>query len=620
MQSSTCLKSMTTAYDFPDLNISPILGEEESDNETDEQNPADLPGSHHMDVPLQDVLKGLSISESDPSRNALSSGASDVESCTDAQRRPACLYGNTQRGDSFDSSSEGAFAALECEMKRSLFSVAESCDFAADLQESFCSILSGMLLAICHHFANFLQFALLLINILGCRVNVEMGCCTESSADVRSRLRRMGAVVSRRFTETTTHVVFSFGGRAAILRHAFSLTKRPFLVDPHWVYECFNTQTHVPEEQYSLYDCRFLVSALRRSLDSRCVSENGNLTHANNNDVPTTASTSHVEGGLLARSALTELLAKIDLLSRRLDRIGAAPCVLGNRCPSAMKGKLHTNGVSKQFMVKEMRKIPVSGKVLRRRTLSAFPLEYREPFSTVVQLYRESRDEENAICGRLRRMDLDENNDNKENEGSNSVKVPRKHNTQHKRREPLHVCIQSQKCLAAIENSSEMGGLLGFRAPFHGGAYAPLVETASSMINHLQLASTSEEFVKKKQAPVVARSRNGIVFTGFFREKERELHSTASELRLKVQTKINARTYCVVSANGDRTLNTLRAVVSGIPVVKTEWVLHLMLVLKQTGSYRWINFTTNDGRDCISENKVLEIDGYMEHDVVDEIC
>ncbi|PIO58376.1 hypothetical protein TELCIR_20190, partial [Teladorsagia circumcincta] len=24
--------------------------------------------------------------------------------------------------------------------------------------------------------------------------------------------------------------------------------------------------------------------------------------------------------------------------------------------------------------------------------------------------------------------------------------------------------------------------------------------------------------------------------------------------------------------------------------------------------------------DCISENKVLEIEGYMEHDVVDEIC
>ncbi|PIO55301.1 hypothetical protein TELCIR_23313 [Teladorsagia circumcincta] len=130
----------------------------------------------------------------------------------------------------------------------------------------------------------------------------------------------------------------------------------------------------------------------------------------------------------------------------------------------------------------------------------------------------------------------------------------------------------SQKCLAAIENSSEMGGLLGFRAPSHGGVYAPLVETASSMINHLQLASTSEEFVKKKQAPIAAKSRNGVVFTGFFREKERELHSIASELRLKVQTKITARTYCVVSANGDRTLNILRAVVSGIPVIRTEWL------------------------------------------------
>ncbi|VDM82138.1 unnamed protein product [Strongylus vulgaris] len=99
-------------------------------------------------------------------------------------------------------------------MKHSLFSVAESCDIAAALDEnSFCNILDG------------------------CRVCVEMGCCKESSEDVRSRLRRMGAIVSRRFTGTTTHVVFSYGGSTEILQSVFASSRRPFLVDPHWVHE-----------------------------------------------------------------------------------------------------------------------------------------------------------------------------------------------------------------------------------------------------------------------------------------------------------------------------------------------------------------------------------------------
>ncbi|KAK5972760.1 hypothetical protein GCK32_003850 [Trichostrongylus colubriformis] len=401
---------MTTAYDFPDLNISPILGEEESDHETVEENLANLQGSHHVDAPIQDILKGLSISGSDPSRNVFSSGASEVESCTDAQRRPTCLHGNSQPGESFDSSSEEAFAALECEMKRSLFSVAESCDIATDLQESFCSILSG------------------------CRISVEMGCCTESSEDVRSRLRRMGAIVSRRFSETTTHVVFSLGGRAAILRRAFSLPKKPFLVDPHWVYECFNTRTRVPEEQYSLYDCRFLLDALRRSLDTRCPSENTELSHRDNTGAYFTTSTSHVnEERLIARSILTEdeevtfnrsmsaseLLVKINLLSKRLDRIGAASCVLGNRCPSAQKSTL-ADGICQRRAATDSEQHPyitMRRKVLRRRTHGAFPLEYRDPFCVAVQVNAESRDEQDAVYGRRRQTDFPENNDDENNKG-----------------------------------------------------------------------------------------------------------------------------------------------------------------------------------------------------------
>ncbi|VDP60669.1 unnamed protein product [Heligmosomoides polygyrus] len=118
---------MTTAYDFPDLNISPILGEEQSDEEDVERGIDD------------DVLKGLSVSE-----NTLSMNTLPVESSGGVQRLQPFSYDHSQQiGNSFDASSEMAFAALDCDMKRSLFSIAESCDIAGDFQESFCSILSG---------------------------------------------------------------------------------------------------------------------------------------------------------------------------------------------------------------------------------------------------------------------------------------------------------------------------------------------------------------------------------------------------------------------------------------------------------------------------------------------
>ncbi|VDO09275.1 unnamed protein product [Haemonchus placei] len=69
---------MTTAYDFPDLNISPILGESEYDDAAIEEGIQES----QEDVPIQDMLKEMSISGSRPSRNAFSSDITDVESCT----------------------------------------------------------------------------------------------------------------------------------------------------------------------------------------------------------------------------------------------------------------------------------------------------------------------------------------------------------------------------------------------------------------------------------------------------------------------------------------------------------------------------------------------------------
>ncbi|VDL80337.1 unnamed protein product [Nippostrongylus brasiliensis] len=617
---------MTTAYDFPDLNISPILGEEDcSDYAAEARNSRGV----HQEAAIHDALGGLSISDELSTMLTL-----PVE---------------------ISSSAEGR----------------------------------------------------------GCRVCVEMGCCSESSEDVRSRLRRMGAIVSRRLTETTTHVVFSFGGRAAVLRRVFAVTNRPYLVDPHWVYECFNTKTRASEQRFSLYDCRFLFDALRKSLDAQNKSGHEDLSHANEADHQHSINAvSHTTEGRLLTSrtetlfhfglsswksvyyqevtfnstmSASELLMKIDLLSKRLDKIGGGTtCVLGKRCPSALKGKMLVNTIAEENIVKATN----TRKILRRRSHGAFPLEYREPQCDAIQLRRQMRDEQQAVSGAHIRADVDEVVVDKENAMGQRKKVRGVRHQQNRQEKGLTqrprrrasdddvVPIDNppvRKCLAALENSSEIGGFLGFRTPSYGGVYRPLVETASSMINKLQLASTSEEFVEKRPERVVTKTRNGIVFTGFPRERQRQLQSDVHSLDLKVQAKITGRTFCVVSANGERTLNTLRAVVMGIPVVKPDWKrgrhsqlfsgFGKILVCDEcsppTEDLKWIiresggQITTNASEcalvvaphdhsleitcssdmedpppvvieryilDCVCENEVLAVNDYMEHDIVDDHC
>ncbi|KHJ74771.1 hypothetical protein OESDEN_25613 [Oesophagostomum dentatum] len=149
-----------------------------------------------------------------------------------------------------------------------------------------------------------------------------------------------------------------------------------------------------------------------------------------------------------------------------------------------------------------------------------------------------------------------------------------------------------------------MGGLLGLKCLSQCGVYGPLVETASSMINQLQSANSSAEFVcKKHTSRVVNRSRDGVVFTGFIKEKERELYPSIRNLGLKVHSKISARTYCVVSANGERTLNTMRAVLNAVPVVKPEWVEmcaehNRLLPLNDFEHERWKELIRKRGQNC----------------------
>lgn len=67
---------------------------------------------------------------------------------------------------------------------------------------------------------------------------------------------------------------------------------------------------------------------------------------------------------------------------------------------------------------------------------------------------------------------------------------------------------------------------------------------------------------------------------------------------LKVQKKINARTYCVISANGERTLNVIRAVIIGTPILKTEWI---KICLERNRFFPFDNFFYDQWQNLIQK-------------------
>ncbi|VDP36127.1 unnamed protein product [Heligmosomoides polygyrus] len=269
-------------------------------------------------------------------------------------------------------------------------------------------------------------------------------------------------------------------------------------------------------------------------------------------------------------------------------------------------------------------------KILRRRTHGAFPLEYREPLSSAVQIRRETTDEQNAVCGRSKP-------------------------TSYADEEDLSVCDENQ-----------------------GGAYGPLVETASSLINQLQLASSSEEFVGKKRPLVVAKSRNGIIFTGFPKEwvlqadptlqATRQRRGYSSPTTYRSAERVRRERNRVLAPHCDKLSSTLSAKYN--MCLKNREQLRLLFsemgkifvcddCSPPTDDLKWIikecggEITTDPCEcslvvaprnhsleiscseevdcpppvvvekyilDCVSENMVLTLDDYMEHDVVDDLC
>uniref|UniRef100_A0A915PWW4 BRCT domain-containing protein n=1 Tax=Setaria digitata TaxID=48799 RepID=A0A915PWW4_9BILA len=99
-----------------------------------------------------------------------------------------------------------------------------------------------------------------------------------------------------------------------------------------------------------------------------------------------------------------------------------------------------------------------------------------------------------------------------------------------------------------------------------------VVRTRSSVLNELQNIPSSNEFVKKRTSKKRVKTGN-IVLSGISKIGRETVYAIARKLGvLKIANTVDERTRYVVSdEEGVRTVNVMRALVKGIPVVTIEW-------------------------------------------------
>uniref|UniRef100_A0A158Q6X6 BRCT domain-containing protein n=1 Tax=Elaeophora elaphi TaxID=1147741 RepID=A0A158Q6X6_9BILA len=100
-----------------------------------------------------------------------------------------------------------------------------------------------------------------------------------------------------------------------------------------------------------------------------------------------------------------------------------------------------------------------------------------------------------------------------------------------------------------------------------------VVRTRSSVLNELQNVPSSNEFVKKKKT-VRKRVKSGnIILSGITKIERETVFAITKKLGvLKIASTVDERTRYVVSdQEGVRTVNVMRALVKGIPIVTIEW-------------------------------------------------
>ncbi|GMT26755.1 hypothetical protein PFISCL1PPCAC_18052, partial [Pristionchus fissidentatus] len=174
---------------------------------------------------------------------------------------------------------------------------------------------------------------------------IETRCCDEAATVVRRRLREMGATINRTPSSAITHIIWSNGGDASVLRDALArCSQRPHVLPPAWVHESYESGVRQPEDNFSLCNDRYVRGVERRRSSvlnpappAAAAVDTSSSTIDISMDISAGVAGDRTEFSNLtfdASMTASQLLQKIDIMAKRLEKVSDDPVQHAVRCTS----------------------------------------------------------------------------------------------------------------------------------------------------------------------------------------------------------------------------------------------------------------------------------------------
>ncbi|CAG9540314.1 unnamed protein product [Cercopithifilaria johnstoni] len=384
---------------------------------------------------------------------------------------------------------------------------------------------------------------------------------------LRQMLRDLGANVDLRFSRNITHLIF-WNGRQKTLDKAHHLGIS--IVSPHWIFKCFMDLIRADEGPFLLYGVKDLAVPMRLMAMGRIGTVNMGRRDRTSNSSNSSLNQSQI---VHAIEALSDQLASkltspennenidvVEILSPIVDRVRKRLNELSN-CRVSKKQRKHViprismfrRESEQQFTpptaessmsiksvnlveitqsepVKRRGRPAVNSEQLAEYTPTHFHKYLQKRYRSVRAEHATQLNTEKMVCIYRKMMD------------QNFSKI-----------------LSANQKLSTREKISKTRPVV--------------VRTRSSVLNELQNVPSSNEFVKKKK---IARKRiksGNIILSGISKIERETVFAITKKLGvLKIASTVDERTRYVVSdQEGVRTVNVMRALVKGIPIVTIEW-------------------------------------------------
>ncbi|KAM3721330.1 Microcephalin [Dirofilaria immitis] len=388
----------------------------------------------------------------------------------------------------------------------------------------------------------------------------------EKTSVLHQMLRDLGANINLRFSRNITHLIF-WNGQQNTLDKAHYLGTKISIVSPHWVFECFTNLIRADETPFLLYGVKDLAVPMRLMAMGRMGAINiscSEIVLNRNDDSPNQSQIIHAIETLsdqlssrLASPANNKNIDVVEIISPIVDRVRKRLNEL-SYCRVNRKQKKHTISRTSMFHGgSEQQLITPTSESSKLTKANLMEITQSEP---VKRRGRPAINSEQLI-------DYTPTHFHKYLQRRyHSVKAEHAAQLNTEKMVNLYRKMMNQNFSEILPDRQKLS--------MKGSKTRPVVvQTRSSILNELQNVPSSSEFVKKKKVARKKVKAGNIILSGISKIERETVFAITKKLGvLKISSIIDEYTRYVVSdQEGIRTINVMRALVKGIPVVTIEW-------------------------------------------------